>query len=52
MEDGTRNDNVQILFSPGCEQPLRDNEGIAAQLMKILKIVCMHFELAFNTSLR
>ena len=24
-EHGTRNDNMQILFSPGCEQPLRDN---------------------------
>ena len=24
-EYGTRNDNVQVLFSPGCEQPLRDN---------------------------
>ncbi len=22
---GTRNDNMQIVFSPGCEQPLRDN---------------------------
>ncbi len=25
-EYGTRNDNVQLLFSPGCEQPLRDNK--------------------------
>ena len=23
-EDGRRNDNMQTLFSPGCEQPLRD----------------------------
>ncbi len=23
---GHRTDNVQILFSPGCEQPLRDND--------------------------
>ena len=28
-EYGTGNDNVQILFSPGCEQPLRDNKDDA-----------------------
>ncbi len=27
-EHGRRNDNMQILFSPGCEQPLRDNDSL------------------------
>ncbi len=35
MEDGTRNDNMQILFSPGCDQPLRDNKNKSFNLIYI-----------------
>ncbi len=34
-EDGRRNDNMQILFSPGCEQPLRDNDFLSSPSVKL-----------------
>ncbi len=37
MEDGRRNDNMQILFSPGCEQPLRDNKFLIYELYTLMR---------------